>query len=277
VRLSQRLWSEKGEALAASVTGELKTLAAQGALAAEEDRKAWSRKSAELQAAWDGRAQALEEKMLAALQGEAQTLGSGFATAAGTLVKSLESQVQSMQGAAAVFEEGLGKIREASASLIKDMQETGDSGRAVLIGEFSSAQKQSLSEASRLLEAQGQIGLETASKVSDLAAGLGQGSRDLQELAHLSQINQAEMQAAVGMLNAGLASVLERLDGQAKAGEGYGHFLADLGRALATFQERAAETLVENALKTQEILMEVLARSEGKAGTRPEAEVASLT
>ena len=88
---------------------------------------------------------------------------------------------------------------------------------------------------------------------------------------------QAEMQAAVGMLNAGLASVLERLDSQAKAGEGYEHFLADLGRALASFQERAAETLVENALKTQEILMEVLERSEGKAANRPESEVASLT
>lgn len=277
LRASQREWSEKGEALAASITGELKALSAQGALAAEEERKAWGRQAAEVQASWDRRAQALEEKVLSSLQGEAQTLGSGFASAAGALVKSLESQVESLQGAAAAFEDGLGKIREASASLIRDVQETSDAGRAVLIEEFSSAQKQALSEASRLLEAQGQIGLETASKVSDLAAGLGQGSRDLQELAHLSQVNQAEMQAAVGMLNAGLASVLERLDSQAKAGEGYEHFLADLGRALATFQERAAETLVENALKTQEILMEVLARSEGKAGNRPEAEVASLT
>jgi hypothetical protein len=277
LRRSQREWSEKGEALAASVTVELKTLATEGALAAEEGRKAWGEKAAEVQASWDRRAQALEEKMLAALKGEAETLGSGFAAAAGNLAKSLESQVKSLQGAAAAFEEGLGKIREASAALVRDVQEAGDAGRAALIEEFSSAQKQALSEAARLLEAQGQIGLETASKVSDLAAGLGQGSRDLQELAHLSQVNQAEMQAAVGMLNAGLASVLERLDSQAKAGEGYEHFLADLGRALATFQERAAETLVDNALKTQEILMEVLARSEGKPGHRTEAEVASLT
>ncbi|MEO6097439.1 MAG: hypothetical protein ABIW76_18030, partial [Fibrobacteria bacterium] len=37
-------------------------------------------------------------------------------------------------------------------------------------------------------------------------------------------------------------------------------------RTLASFQERAGEVLVENAMKTQEILMEVLHQQEGRPG-----------
>ena len=305
LRRAQKDWASKGEALAASVTVELKTLAAEGALAADASRTAWAEKADQVQANWETRARVLEEKMLETLQGEAKALGSSLASTTEDLlvrlesmqasqtegnaktleraVAGLESQVKAMAGAAAVFEDGLGRIREASATLVRDVQEKSDQGLAALVDGFSAAQRQALSEASRLLEAQGQLGLEVAGKVSDLAAGVGQGSRDLQELAHLSQVNQAEMQASVGMLNEGLSGILERLDSQAKAGEGYQSFLADLGRALASFQERAAETLVENAMKTQEILMEVLSQAERKGSAdrgpspRAENEVATLS
>ena len=78
------------------------------------------------------------------------------------------------------------------------------------------------------------------------------------------QINQTEMQAGVAMLNTGLSSILDRLEKQADAGDGYQSLLAELGRTLASFQERAGEVLVENAMKTQEILMEVLNQAERK-------------
>lgn len=305
LRAAQKEWASKGEALAASVTVELKTLAAEGALAADASRTAWAEKAEQVQSNWERRAEALEEKMLATLQGESKTLGESLASTTEDLLArlealqnaqtdgvaksldralaGLESQVEAMQGAATVFEDGLGRIREASTTLIQDVQEKSDAGREALVEGFSAAQRQALSEASRLLEAQGQLGLEVAGKVSDLAAGVSQGSHDLQELAHLSQVNQAEMQASVSMLNEGLSAILERLDSQAKAGEGYQGFLADLGRALASFQERAAETLVENAMKTQEILMEVLSQAERKGAAerasspRAENEVATLS
>lgn len=304
LRQGQREWASRGEALAASVTGELKALASGGAAAAEEGRKAWTEAAERTQARWEARARELEESMLQALQGQAGTLGSSLAASAEDLLArldalqtaqadgnartldralaSLETQVKAMQGAAAVFEDGLGRIREASSALIRDVAEKSDAGRAALIEEFSAVQRNTLAEASRLLEAQGRLGLEVSGKVSDLAAGLGRGSQDLRELAHLCQVNQAEMQAGVAMLNEGLGAILARLESQAKAGEGYQDFLADLGRALASFQERAAETLVENAMKTQEILMEVLAHAERKGGSgspspRAESEVASLT
>jgi hypothetical protein len=311
LKASQREWAGRGETLAASLTGELKALAAQGAQASEEGRRAWAEKAEAIQGAWEQRAVALEESVLASLRGEARNLADSLSAAAynvlerlealqgaqakdqaSTLeraVAALETQVEAMGQAASVFEEGLGRIREASAALIRDVQEKSDAGRAELIEEFTAAQRSALSEASRLLEAQGQLGLDVAGKVSELAAGVTQGSRDLQELAHLSQANQAEMQASVAMLNTGLSSILERLESQARAGEGYQEFLADLGRSLASFQERAAETLVENAMKTQEILMEVLGRADGNgrgesaqaalpsAASEAESEVASLS
>lgn len=287
MRRSQREFALKNESLAASVTAELKTLAAEGAQAAEEGRKAWAGDAAQLLSGWDARSQALEEKLLSALQSESGALADGFAAAASGLTAGLEAQVASLREAASAFEEGLEKIREASTALVRDVQEKGDAGREALVAEFSRAQKDAVAEAARLLEAQGQLGLEVAGKVSDLAEGVQRGSRDLQELAHLSQVNQAEMQAGVAMLNTGLSTLLERLDSQARAGEGYHAFLADLGRALASFQERSAETLAENAMKTQEILMEVLAQAEGRSGSAdaqakasqapsPENEVASL-
>lgn len=286
LRKSQRDFAAKGESLAASVTVELKTLAAEGAIAAEESRKAWAEKAEQVQSAWDNRAGALEEKVLAALQAESGALGESFAKSAREVVSGLEKQVKSMVEAAATFEDGVTRVREASTALVREVQEKGDQGRAELAKELAIAQKESLAEAARLLEAQGQISMDVAGRVAELAAGMGQSGKDLQELAHISQVNQAEMQASVAMLNSGLSSILERLESQAKAGEGYQEFLADLGRTLAGFQERAAETLVENAMKTQEILMEVLAHAQpamaGKAAAgapaaHAEPEVASLS
>lgn len=270
LRKSQQDFAAKSESLAASVTSEIKTLATEGAFAAEEGRRAWADKAEAVQAAWDKRAQALEEKMLAALQGEAQALGDSFASTSARLLSGLEGQVESLQSAGVAFEQGLEKIRIASETLVRDVEAKGDEGRMALINEFSAAQKAAVSEAARLLEAQGQLGLDVAGKVTELAAGVGQGSKDLQELAHLSQVNQVELQASVAMLTTGLSNLLERLESQAQAGEGYQAFLADLSKTLASFQERAAETLTENALKTQEILMDVLAQAEGKASANSE-------
>jgi hypothetical protein len=113
--------------------------------------------------------------------------------------------------------------------------------------------------------------------VAGLAERMEQGSKDFQDLSSLSRINQAEMQAGVGMLNAGLSSILERLDKQASAGEGYQTFMAEMGKALAAFQERASEALMENALKTQEILMEVLNQADRQSAAAPkEPSAASL-
>jgi hypothetical protein len=126
-------------------------------------------------------------------------------------------------------------------------------------------------KASAGLEAQSRLGQDVASQVAALAERMHQGSADVAELAQVAQINQAEMQAGVAMLNTGLSSILERLEKQAEAGDGYQSLLGDLGKILSDFQDRAAEVLVENAMKTQEILMEVLRGVEGRASSADNA------
>ncbi|HKP95490.1 MAG TPA: hypothetical protein VJ385_07020 [Fibrobacteria bacterium] len=308
LRNAQREWSEKAGRLAGDVTAEFKSLAAAGAASGEAAQAAWAERAAEAQASWESRIRELQSRLLEdvvtrveALQSSqsgtqreildralagmesqariAQEVSEGQAKA---LQEAAAQQIKAGKDAAAAFEDGLRRAREASLQLVRDVEANAGAGHEALmegisfaqnklIGELSALQRQSLADAARTLEAQGQLGLEVAGKVSDLAEQLRQGSKDMAELAHVSTINQTEMQAGVAMLNAGLSSILGRLEKQADAGDGYQSLLAELGRTLSSFQERAGEVLVENAMKTQEILMEVLQGRENR-GSRASAE-----
>ena len=301
LRQAQREWSEKAEKMAEELSAEFRDLAGAGARSGEAAQAAWAARAAEVQAAWEERMQGLQTSLMEAVGREGARLGASLSDSAEALLARVEGlqgsqtqaqsaileealagfagQGESMREAASTFEDGLRRMREASLKLVEDMEakaavghdklaETLAQGQSRLVEEVSGLQRQVLGEAGKTLEAQGQIALEVAGKVSELADQLQQGSRGLQELAHVSQINQTEMQAGVAMLNAGLTSILERLEKQADAGDGYQSLLGDLGRTLASFQERSAEVLVENALKTQEILMEVLLQQE-RRGEQP--------
>ncbi|MDB5102796.1 MAG: hypothetical protein JWP91_485 [Fibrobacteres bacterium] len=233
------------------------------------------------------------ERALSGLEGQAKVVKDASAEQARTLQEAAANQAKAMKDAAAAFEAGLERMRETSLRLVGDVDAKATEGQARLIEsisagqtrlveeisagqnrlveEISGLQRQTLGEAAKSLEAQGQLGLEVAGKVSELADSMRQGSKDLGELAHVSQINQTEMQAGVAMLNSGLSSILDRLEKQADAGDGYQTLLAELGRTLASFQERAGEVLVENAMKTQEILMEVLHHQEVRGGSSGES------
>jgi hypothetical protein len=190
-----------------------------------------------LQAAAAEQTQALRE----ASAGQIESLRTAFAERAEAAQAAADAQVEALAAAAEGFTSGLAELKDTSLGLLRDVE----------------------AKASSTLEAQSQLGLEVAGKVSELADRMRQGSQDVAELAHVAQINQTEMQAGVAMLNAGLSSILDRLESQAAAGDGYQSLLADLGKTLSDFQERSAEVLMDNALKTQEILMEVLRGQEG--------------
>lgn len=302
---SQREGSELARRLAESLSQEMKALA--GAQAAQADRllSAWSERAAaaqadaeskltalqaaliedvtsRLQAAEAGRGEAQErllakalsgvegqaraaqeavagqvkalqaaaaeqtQALRAAAAGQIESIRAAFAERAVSAQAAADAQVQALSAAAGNFASGLAELKETSLGLLRDVE----------------------AKASSTLEAQSQLGLEVAGKVSELADRMRQGSQDVAELAHVAQINQTEMQAGVAMLNAGLASILDRLERQAAAGDGYQSLLAELGKTLSDFQERSAEVLMDNALKTQEILMEVLRGQEGGPSAR---------
>lgn len=244
---AQKAWSEKIQTMAGEIQDKLVEAAGQ------EGRRLGDSLSA---AAADmlTRLESLQAKRMAA---ESEVL-------AGTLA-GLKNQGGALQESAARYREGLEEAREAMMEWVREAGEKSAESQARLVEALSESQGAALAEASRALRSQGDQDRETARQVAELAGQMRQGSEDFRELVHLSRINQTEMQAGVEMLNAGLASILDRLEKQASAGDGQQVFLAELGQALGAFQERASEALVENSLKTQEILMEVLNLAERRA------------
>ena len=87
------------------------------------------------------------------------------------------------------------------------------------------------------------------------------------ETAQLMRVNQSELSANLEMLRAGLETILEKLSGDTAEHEEEENFVEHLNQSLEAFHERASEVLVENAVKTQEILLEVLEQSQ--RGTHP--------
>ena len=66
------------------------------------------------------------------------------------------------------------------------------------------------------------------------------------------------------MFNKGLEALFEKLSGETEEKE-QGDFLDQIRSSLELFHERASEILVENAVKTQEILLEILEQTQRAA------------
>ena len=82
------------------------------------------------------------------------------------------------------------------------------------------------------------------------------------ETAELMRVNQSELSANLEMLRAGLETILEKLSGDTAEREDEESFVEHLNQSLEAFHERASEVLMENAVKTQEILLEVLEQTQ---------------
>ena len=85
------------------------------------------------------------------------------------------------------------------------------------------------------------------------------------ETAELMRVNQSELSANLEMLRAGLETILEKLSGDTAEHEDEENFVEHLNPSLEAFHERASEVLMENAVKTQEILLEVLEQTQRAA------------
>ncbi|MCF0216763.1 MAG: fimbrial protein [Fibrobacteraceae bacterium] len=78
------------------------------------------------------------------------------------------------------------------------------------------------------------------------------------ETAELMRVNQSELSANLEMLRSGLETILEKLSGDTKEQVEEENFIEHLNQSLEAFHERASEVLMENAVRTQEILLEVM-------------------
>ena len=85
------------------------------------------------------------------------------------------------------------------------------------------------------------------------------------ETAELMRVNQSELSANLEMLRSALETILEKLSGDTSEHEDEENFVERLNQSLEAFHERASEVLMENAVKTQEILLEVLEQTQRAA------------
>ncbi len=96
-------------------------------------------------------------------------------------------------------------------------------------------------------------------------------SSSVAEAAKLMRVNQSELSANLEMFGKGIEAVLSKLSGDVPERENEQNFIERLNSALQSFEERSGEVLLENALKTQEILLEILDQVQ-KAPAKPKAE-----
>ena len=146
------------------------------------------------------------------------------------------------------------KAQAGSAELSKSVSEKLSALSSDILGAF-----QKLSESSAvLLEAQKALTESIDNRVVKEKEATDALGGNLVQTAELMRVNQSELSANLEMLRAGLETILEKLSGDTAEHEEEDNFVEHLNQSLEAFHERASEVLMENAVKTQEILLEVM-------------------
>lgn len=136
---------------------------------------------------------------------------------------------------------------------------------------------QKLSETSAvLLEAQKALTESIDNRVVKEKEATDALGGNIVQTAELMRVNQSELSANLEMLRAGLETILEKLSGDTAEHEEEENFVEHLNQSLEAFHERASEVLMENAVKTQEILLEVLEQTQRSAATMAPAASAEI-
>ena len=150
------------------------------------------------------------------------------------------------------------KAQAGSAELSNSVAEKLSALSSDILGAF-----QKLSETSSvLLEAQKALTESIDNRVVKEKEATDALGGNLVETAELMRVNQSELSANLEMLRAGLETILEKLSGDTAERDDEESFVEHLNQSLEAFHERASEVLMENAVKTQEILLEVLEQTQ---------------
>ena len=146
------------------------------------------------------------------------------------------------------------KAQAGSAELSQSVSEKISALSTDILGAF-----QKLSETSAvLLEAQKALTESIDNRVVKEKEATDALGGNIVETAELMRVNQSELSANLEMLRTGLESIIEKLNGDTAERDDEDNFIEHLNQTLEAFHERASEVLMENAVKTQEILLEVM-------------------
>ena len=162
------------------------------------------------------------------------------------------------------------KAQAGSAELSQNVSEKLGALSSDILGAF-----QKLSETSSvLLDAKKDLTESIDNRVVKEKEATDALGGNIVETAELMRVNQSELSANLEMLRSGLETILEKLSGDTAEHEEEDNFVEHLNQSLEAFHERASEVLMENAVKTQEILLEVLEQTQRSAiaAQQPKAE-----
>ena len=181
----------------------------------------------------------------------------------------VESQKEGLETLKNVALQVAEKAQAGSAELSASVSEKLSALSTDILGAF-----QKLSDTSAvLLEAQKALTESIDNRVVKEKEATDALGGNIVETAELMRVNQSELSANLEMLRAGLETILEKLSGDTAEHEDEENFVEHLNQSLEAFHERASEVLMENAVKTQEILLEVLEQTQRAARlANPKAE-----
>lgn len=159
------------------------------------------------------------------------------------------------------------KAQAGSAELSQSVSEKLGALSTDILGAF-----QKLSETSAtLLEAQKALTESIDNRVVKEKEATDALGGNIVETAELMRVNQSELSANLEMLRTGLETIIEKLSGDTAERDDEDNFIEYLNQTLEAFHERASEVLMENAVKTQEILLEVMEQTQ-RSAIPPKAE-----
>ena len=213
----------------------------------------------------------------------AEELGRQNSTQTELLSKKISEE---LAGLAAGVSKSFGELASASAARLKAEQEAGtellqkSAAQAELLAENIGAKISGLSTevseafnklsetSGALLASQKALLEQTDARVSKEREASEALSENAAEAAKLMRVNQSEFAAGLEMFNKGLEALLEKLSGDSGEKEEEAGLLEQVRRSLEVFHDRASEILLENAVKTQEILLEILEQAQRPAAQR---------
>lgn len=153
-------------------------------------------------------------------------------------------------------EQWIESLQDFSSELSEGMKKLNQEGLENLSKNF-----QNLSAAAEAgLESTSTMSSEVQSRLQEMMSGMTSITDSVATSTEYMKVNQVEMQATLEMFNRGVELLIESHSDQGEDVE-EDNFSQKLETTLEVFHQKATESLIENSVRTQEILLELLQQS----------------
>lgn len=153
-------------------------------------------------------------------------------------------------------EQWIESLQDFSSELSEGMKKLNQEGLENLSKNF-----QNLSAAAEAgLESTTTMSSEVQSRLQEMMSGMTSITDSVATSTEYMKVNQVEMQATLEMFNRGVELLIESHSDQGEDVE-EDNFSQKLETTLEVFHQKATESLIENSVRTQEILLELLQQS----------------